>query len=215
MSATRTPAAPPLRTRTVVVALAAWLAAAVAAGAAGLLHALRPPAPQLLLLAITAALLLLVRLHPPLRAWVRTVDWRALVLVHVARALAGGTFLMLVAREALPRAFVQAGVGDVTVALLASLLVAFVPPSRRGARRLYLAWNVLGLADILLVLATGVRLGLSDPAAVDGFVRMPLVLLPTFLVPLVLATHVLLFVRLRAAAMAADRTRGGPTPAAA
>ena len=56
---------------------------------------------------------------------------------------------------------------------------------------------VLGLADILLVLATGVRLGLRDPAAVDGFVRMPLVLLPTFLVPLVLATHVLLFGRLR------------------
>ena len=208
-------AAAPLRTRTVVLALALWLAAAVAVGAAGLLHALRPPAPQLLLLAITVALLAAVRLHAPLRAWVRTVDWRALVLVHLARAVAGGTFLVVVARGALPPAFVQAGVGDVTVAVLALLLVALVPPSRPGARGLYLAWNVLGLADILLVLATGVRLGLRDPGVVDGFVRMPLVLLPTFLVPLVLATHVLLFGRLRAAAPAPDRARGGRTPAAA
>lgn len=192
--------AAPLRTGIVVAALLAWLLVAVAIGATGSLRALRPPAPQLLLLTITVALLAAARLHAPLRAWVRTVDWRALVLVHVARALAGGTFLVLVARGALPSPFVQAGVGDVAVALLALSLVVAVPPSRPGARGLYLAWNVLGLVDILLVLATGVRLGLRDPAATDGFVRMPLVLLPTFLVPLVLATHVLLFGRLRAAA---------------
>ena len=72
------------------------------------------------------------------------------------------------------------------------------------------------MPQLRLLAITGLRLGLRVPGAVDGFVRMPLVLLPTFLVPLVLATHVLLFGRLRAAAPAPTGTRGGDrTPAAA
>jgi hypothetical protein len=196
------PSSPPTaapRSGWVVAGLATWLALAIVVGALGLLGRLRPPGPQLVILALTLVLLAASRLVRPLRLWVERVDWRWLVAVHLGRAAAGATFLALVARGALPRQFVQAGVGDVTVAVLALGLLAFVPPTRPGARRLYLAWNVLGLVDILLVLATGVRIGMRDPAAIAGFGRLPLALLPLFFVPLVLATHVWLFARLRRA----------------
>lgn len=189
----------PLRTGQLLLALVAWLALAIAVGSTGLLGRLRPPGPQLVLLALTVALLAAGRLLPALRAWRRDVDPRALIAAHVGRCLAGGTFLLLVSRGVLPQQFVQAGVGDVTVGLLAAALVAFVPPGRPGARRLYLAWNVVGLADILLVLSTGVRLGMRDPAATMPFGELPLALLPLFYVPIVLATHAWLFARLRAA----------------
>jgi hypothetical protein len=199
----------PLRSSRVVLALAAWLAAASIIGALGLLGRLRPPGPQLILLGLTVALLASAHLARPLRAWVTQVDLRVLVGVHVGRLLAGATFLVLVGRGALPAAFLQAGIGDATVALLAVALIALVAPTRPGSRRLYLAWNVIGLADILLVLATGVRLGLRTPEAMAAFGHLPLVLLPLFLVPLVLATHVWLFGRLRTATDSAPAASSG------
>lgn len=192
----------------VVAGLALWLALAIVIGRLGLLGRLRLPGPQLVLLAIALLLIAASRVVRPLRLWVERVDWRWLVAVHLGRALAGANFLLLVARGALPRPFVQAGVGDVTVAVLALGLIAFVPPTRPGARRLYLAWNVLGLADILLVLATGMRIGMRDPAALAGFGQLPLALLPLFFVPLVLATHVWLFMRLRAPMPTRDHVTG-------
>lgn len=191
------PASPTRGGRLVPLILGAWLAVAVVVGTLGLLGRLRPPGPQLVLLAITLVLLSVGRAWAPVREWRARVDLRVLLAPHLGRLLAGGTFLVLVARGALPREFVQAGIGDMAVAVLALLLMLAVPPSREGARGWYLAWNVLGLADILLVLATGVRLGLRDPDAVAGFGRMPLAMLPLFLVPLVLATHVWVFGRLR------------------
>lgn len=204
-SATRSTTAPAssslaLRTSSVVPALGAWLAAALLIGALGWLGRLRPPGPQLVLLAITLVLLAVGRAWAPLREWLASVDLRTLLVPHLGRFLAGSAFLVLVARGALPREFVQAGIGDVAVAVLAAALIAFVPPDRPGARRWYLAWNVLGLADILLVLATGVRLGMREPDVVSGFGRLPLALLPLFLVPLVLATHAWIFGRLRRSA---------------
>jgi hypothetical protein len=66
-------------------------------------------------------------------------------------------------------------------------------PSRRRA---YLVWNLLRLADILFVVATAARLGLADPDSMRTLLRLPLSLLPTFLVPLVIASHVLIARRL-------------------
>ena len=59
-----------------------------------------------------------------------------------------------------------------------------------------LAWNVFGLADILNVLRGAIQLGLADPDQVAVMTAFPMSLLPTFVVPLVTVTHVLIFVRL-------------------
>ena len=60
-------------------------------------------------------------------------------------------------------------------------------------------WNVVGLIDILLVVATAARLGLQDPDQMRALTVLPLSLLPTFLVPLIISTHVIIFFRLRRA----------------
>jgi hypothetical protein len=70
------------------------------------------------------------------------------------------------------------------------------PPTGSHRRRAYRAWNVLGLVDILLVVATAARLGIADPESMRPLLRLPLSLLPTFLVPLVIASHVVIARRL-------------------
>ena len=46
------------------------------------------------------------------------------------------------------------------------------------------------------MVATAARLGLADRESMAALVRLPLSLLPTFLVPLIIASHVVLGVRL-------------------
>jgi hypothetical protein len=58
------------------------------------------------------------------------------------------------------------------------------------------------LIDILFVVATASRLARADPDSMNALLRLPLSLLPTFLVPLLIADHVVMFWR-----MASRRTR--------
>lgn len=177
------------------IALPLWLGVAVVLGAAGRIQTLQPPAPQLVLVALAVGTLLAVRLVPPLRAWTQMVDVRWLVGFHLTRFV-GVYFLVLYRQGELPYAFaVPGGWGDIGVAVLASLLILSGPAS--GRRRLaYLVWNVVGLVDILFVVGTATRLALADPQAMAALLRLPLSLLPTFVVPLIIASHVVLFVRL-------------------
>jgi hypothetical protein len=177
----------------------AWLGIAVALGATGVVARLRPPAPQLVVAGLTAALLLADRLAPGFRAWADELDVRAVPTFHLTRFV-GFYFLALYGRGELPRAWaVPSGLGDIAVAVGAALLlVAVGRPRTRAARRLYLAWNVLGLLDILFVVVTAARLALADPGSMAALLRLPLSLLITFVVPVIIASHLLLFRRLRA-----------------
>jgi hypothetical protein len=172
-----------------------WLFLALAAGKLQLLQAVPSPLRPCLAVLLAALLLAAWRLVAPLRAWVDAVDLRLLVLLHVTRFV-GFYFLHLVGRGELPPEFIQAGYGDIFTAGLA-LLVVLLPLNAALRLRAVTIWNVIGLVDILLVLATGVRLGLTQPAALRPLTELPLSLLPTFLVPLILASHVIIFVRLR------------------
>lgn len=186
----------PRGTGPTLVAAAAWLLAAGVVGSSGWFAALSPPAPQLVLAGLTIALLLAVRLWSPLRQFVATVDLRALVLFHVTRFV-GFYFLVLHARGDLPWAFaVPGGWGDNAVAATALLLVLLARPDSHGGRRAYLAWNVLGLLDILGVILIAARLAFADPGSMRALLRLPLSLLLTFVVPVIIVTHVLMLTRL-------------------
>jgi hypothetical protein len=174
---------------------AIWFVVALFAGASGKMAELRPPAPQVVLLGLTLALILAYNLSRSFRDWTTQWDLRALVALHLTRFV-GVYFLVLNHRGGLPREFaLPAGFGDIAVATLALILITLRPAAER--RRLYFLWNSLGLIDILFVVATAARLAFRDPASMAALLRLPLSLLPTFLVPWIIASHLLIFVRLR------------------
>lgn len=172
-----------------------WIAAAVYAGHTLLLQRVPPVAiPAIVLLIATALLMAYLRLEI-LKTWIDALDLRRLVLLHAIRFV-GVAFLVLYQRGDLPYAFaVPAGIGDIVVAT-AALSIAFAPLTETSRRRACSIWNVVGLCDLVFVLVTAARLTAAAPESMRALAELPLSLLPTFLVPGLLATHAIIFIRL-------------------
>ena len=179
-----------------------WLIAATALGLSGLLRSVRPPGPQILIVGLTGWLMACYWFGKSFRDWVKALDLRAIVALHLTRFV-GFYFLWLYGRGELPYRFaVPGGWGDIIVA--AGAVVILASWSRFGARRPVLfIWNLYGLVDILFVVATAAAEAMAMPASMAALLRMPLSLLATFLVPLIISSHLLILARLRG--------RAGPT----
>jgi hypothetical protein len=170
-----------------------WGASAVLLGALGVLASLHPPFPQVILFGLVGLLLLAYGFSSEFRRWLSGVPLEWLISVHLVRFV-GFYFLWLYERRLLPFAFaVLGGWGDIVVATLALVLLVLRP----GSRVIYHVWNTLGFVDILFVVSTATRLALADSASMAVLLRFPLSLLPTFIVPLIIFTHVVIFLRLR------------------
>lgn len=177
------------------IAFWAWLLAAFAVGQSDFLQRSPPLALQGILFGLTGLLVVAYRWIRPFRTWIAALDLRGLVLLHVTRFV-GCYFLLLYQRGELPYAFaVPGGIGDILVAL-GALGVAFYPLSEATRARAIYIWNVVGFIDILLVVLSAARIGLSSPHELAALTRLPLSLLPTFLVPLIIASHLAIFARL-------------------
>jgi len=184
------------QSRRILVAALLWFGLALGSGAAGLLERAGPPLPQLILLGLTVGLVYAGVSIPDFRAWALRIDLRAVVALHLTRFI-GIYFLALFRQGQLPFAFaVPGGWGDILVAALALLLLPVGSPRTGGRRLMYAIWNLIGLVELLFVVVTAARLGLTEPESMRALTRLPLSLLPTFLVPLLLASHLLIGVRL-------------------
>ncbi len=173
-----------------------WLLAALVAGQMEWLGRLPGPAIPGSILFLTAGVLACYLKAAGFRAWIDSLDLRTLVLLHLTRFV-GFYFLLLYRRGELPYAFaVPGGWGDNLVALFA-LPVCFVPMSAGLRRHAITIWNVIGFVDILVVVVTAARLGWEDARQLRALTYLPLSLLPTFLVPLIIATHIMIFLRIR------------------
>ena len=169
---------------------------ALVVGKYRLLATLAPPFPQVVLFGSTLILLILCWKLDVFRNWVFNVDIRVLVLVHLSRFI-GIYFLILHSQGELPYAFaVPGGLGDIAVATTAIFVSLISSASGVKGFRILLIWNVFGLLDILFVIAAAGRLGMADPGSINALTRLPLSLLPTFLVPIIIFTHIIIFVRL-------------------
>ena len=189
--------------RPVFALLVVWLTLALGADLSGRVAAFPPPAPQVLLILLTLGALWLFNRVRALRLWVDSVDSRVLITLHLTRFV-GAYFLVLYGREELPFAFaIPGGLGDILAATWALTLLLGIRVDTLAGRRAYRMWNVVGLTDILLAVTTAARLGVAAPVAMAALLRVPLSLLPTFLVPLIIASHVQPFRRLRTANVAA------------
>lgn len=147
--------------------------------------------------ALTFAALSLLAFVPRLREWAAGASLRPWVAYHLVRFV-GVAFLAFALAGRLPAGWAtKAAWGDIAVAFLAGWVAMFALPVMTIRKWLVVfAWNVVGFADILFVLASGIPIAVRDVEAMSPLREWPLVLLPTFVVPLILVTHVLIFIRL-------------------
>ena len=179
--------------RIVTLVLLGWLCFAV--GLSGWFYNASAQAVAATVWTLTALALFACWKISPIRVWALNVDLRWLVLLHATRLFAGAYFLVLCQRGQLPCGFARpAGWGDIVIAVLALAVLGAM--RTRFAKTLLLTWNILGLIDITFVVLNALQFGLNDWQSMHALRELPLSLLPMFLVPLIIASHVLIFVRL-------------------
>jgi hypothetical protein len=169
-----------------------WLAAASALALTGVLRN-APFLVPITIFSIVTSGIIAYRTSPTLRTWVATIDARKLIALHLLRAPVGITFLIFYGYGLLPALFaVRAGIGDTIIGLLA--IGALYTTSRRAR----LAWNVVGLVDIALSVATAFKAIIlaRDPVGIATMSTFPFPLIPFFLVPAVVLSHLALFTKL-------------------
>lgn len=134
-----------------------------------------------------------------------------LVAAQVYR-VGGGIFLVLWADGRLPWQFaLPAGIGDVATGIVAVVVAARLAQNAIGAHRAAYAWSLFGIADLVVAIAMGAMtspgqvhlLALEAPNLL--MTAYPLVMVPTFAVPLALMLHGLVLLRLQRSATATRR----------
>lgn len=228
--------------RTVIAVLLAWLAVDVALGALGTFAASPTTWVPFIALGIAvpivAGVALLTR-PGAVQDFIDSIPLQRLIGVQVYRA-AGVIFLIAWASGRMPGVFaLPAGIGDIAVGVAAPFVAARVrshlelsedasryrpandvagDEAAARARRTAIAWNLFGIADLVVAVTLGFlsspshfQLLASDlPNALIS--RMPYVLIPTFAVPLSILLHIAALGRLRARGSAPARaTVGTPT----
>lgn len=190
--------------------LTLWFLSALALSRGGFFRTTASGIPTLplgLLIPIAVGVLWFRR-SPVLRRIVDSVPQSWIVSVQFYR-FEGLIFLTLYASGFLPGPFAwPAGVGDVIVGLLAP--VVGMAARREGVLR---AWNLLGLADLLVAVTTGFLtspsplqlLSLGQPNELIS--AFPLVLIPVFLVPLSVLLHLASLQKLRQPGRAQTKPR--------
>ena len=174
--------------------LVIWFIVAAVAGYTGVVENVMPP---LILFSLVIILILAALGISSFRAWICSFTLNELVSIHLTR-LVGFYFLYLYAEGRLPYEFaVYGGWGDIIIAALAMVLLVLSAEKVIKNPVYYYIWNLLGLIDILFVVGTAARLYMANPESMAELTRLPLSLLPTFLVPIIIFSHIVIFYRLR------------------
>lgn len=189
----------------VTVVLLGWFAVALITAILGVYHAasLKVPTIQYALLTPVVLGVVFFWTWGLLRRVIEITPNEWLVGVQLYRVL-GGVFLVLYAAEYIPGFFaLPAGIGDVIVGLFAPFVAAAYARGSNGASATAWWWNIAGLTDLVIAVATGF---LSSPSRLQlvAFDRpnvlitmFPLVMIPAFLVPLSVLLHFASLYKLR------------------
>lgn len=158
----------------------------------------------------------LLALSPTWRRVVDAVPAESLISVQIFR-LIGGIFLPLYALGSLPRHFaLPSAYGDIAVGLAAPFVALIVSKRLRSARALALGWNIFGFLDLLTAVGLGtgylivaLRPGIEAPPTAAAMTFFPLVLIPTFAVPLGIILHIYSIRRTLRSEAVVQRRSGG------
>jgi hypothetical protein len=182
-----------------------WFALVAALAATGLFSTMSAGTPAIGVAVVVPIIvgLIVFRRSAALKSLVSETPLALLVAVHAGRLL-GVFFLLLYAEVRLPPTFaLTAGWGDIGIAVAAPLVAWAIHRRAAGWRGLALTWNTLGFADLVLAVTLGIGSAVDSPvrfiyeAASSGTMStLPWILVPGFMVPLYLMTHLAIFHRL-------------------
>lgn len=203
--------AAPLRSRYAIaaalsVALVVWLAIAQSLGAANVYFATPAVAVPSVLFGLLIPLIVAgagLFLSRSIASLLAAIPLPLIVAAQVYR-IGGGIFLVLWADHRLPWQFaLPAGIGDIVTGAFAVVVAALLVKDEASAHRAVLTWCYFGVADLLVAITMG---ALTSPGrlhllALDApnllITSYPLVMIPTFAVPLALMLHGFVLWRLR------------------
>lgn len=187
------------------IGLIGWFLAATVSAWLGAYHAAPERLPTIQYALLTPILIgaWLIWRSPTVGLVIDAIPQQWLVGVQIFRIL-GGIFLVLYAIGKMPGVFAwPAGIGDLLVGALAPVVAIAYARAPRLNADLVLWWNILGLTDLIVAVATGVG---SSPSVIqvtafehpNELISMfPLVLVPAFLVPLWVLLHIASLTKLR------------------
>lgn len=147
-------------------------------------------------------LALLATRHPVISRILAEPGTAARLALPQTLRVVGVTFVIVMALGELPAVFaIPAGVGDIAVGVAAPFIAWRLA---RGAGRRGAVWfNIMGIVDLVVAVGLGALTGLgpnqvinASPSTVAATV-LPLVLIPTTIVPLAIALHVISLRKLR------------------
>jgi len=148
-----------------------------------------------LVLGLAAAFVFVGKRLKLVRDWFASFDLRALVLLSTTRFV-GLYFLHLFTRGEMPARFAYVFGWSEALVAGSALVLGAAPLKPAFLARAVTIWNVVGCIELVLLTFNVMRLTAADPATHALFAQLPLSLWPTFLMPLLLATHILIYRRL-------------------
>lgn len=177
------------------IALAIWFTVVVFLGASGFVH----KSPELLAATMIVPLLAFAIagwMLPSLQMAEQSVPLEALVLVSALRILCG-TYLFEAGTGLDGDWAVPAAIAGILLGLSAVPVGLFAVPASDPPRWFALfAWNLLGTVDAVVAPIAAIVLGFAARGSMLSLMQMPMFLLASFVLPLVLWTHVRIAARL-------------------
>ena len=199
---------------TAAAILIGWFALAALLGAGGTFHAAAGQLPSIQYGVFVPILIgaLLIWRSPAVKRIIEAVPQAWIVGVQLYRAL-GVIFLILYANDQMPGLFAwPAGMGDILVGVLAPVVALAYAQAPRQNADLVTAWNLFGILDLIVAVGTGFA---TSPSQFQLFALdrpnelvslFPLVLIPTYLVPLSILLHLASLAKLREGSRVDSRT---------
>jgi hypothetical protein len=189
---------------TVSLVLLIWFAIAILLAQNGAYSAAADSLPTIqfgLLIPIIAGLALLFGSATVARV-LAAIPMQWLVGIQLYRII-GGIFVVLWLAGSVPGLFaLPAGIGDLAVGIMAPLVAARYARNASQGRGAVAWWNAFGVFDLVVALTLGL---LTSPSPLQLFAfdrpniiisEFPLILIPTFLVPLSILLHVTVWIKL-------------------
>jgi hypothetical protein len=182
--------APSQRTRTwaaVAVPLSAWFALIWLVAPTGVFRVF-PVLPLAIFVPVAVGLVLLMR-SSRIAAVLDALPPSWLVGLQAYRVF-GGAFLVQLALGHLSPVFaLPAGIGDVTVGILALPVAFYLARYEDSGRAIAVGWNLLGILDLAVAITLGFLASTGRLGIAPRPLGYPLVMVPAFAVPLSLILH--------------------------